>query len=228
MPRYAIYFVPYVNAGLWEFGCRAIGYDSLHGRDVPFHDHAFYARPDVAGLTADPRRYGFHGTLKAPFALADGRSIAELEDAAAAFAAKQARFACEKLQPAAIGDFLALVPAEANAKLQDLAASCTREFEQFRAPLPAPDRERRLKQALSPRQIANLDQWGYPYVFEEFRFHMTLTGRLPGDVKATALDALQSIYVRFAGPVVFDAITLCEQNSRDARFLVRRQFMFRR
>ena len=227
MKRYAVYFVPYANAGLWDYGCRAVGYDSVHGCDVPFHAHPFYQRADIADLTADPRRYGFHGTLKAPFALAEGRTVAELEAAVAQFAATRAPFTCRALQPAAIGRFLALVPVEPLPMLQDLAADCTRVFDSFRGPLPAADRERRLNQPLSPRQIGYLDQWGYPYVFEELRFHMTLTGRLADDVKGVALAALQELYSRHSGPVTFDAITICEQNARDTRFLVRRQFMLR-
>ena len=34
------------------------------------------------------------------------------------------------------------------------------------------------RRGLSERQIELLDAYGYPYVFEEFRFHMTLTDRL--------------------------------------------------
>ena len=51
-------------------------------------------------------------------------------------------------------------------------------FNAYRAPLSAADRERRIKAKLSPRQIELMDQWGYPYVLDEYRFHMTLTGAL--------------------------------------------------
>jgi hypothetical protein len=31
---------------------------------------------------------------------------------------------------------------------------------------------------LNQSQVANLDRWGYPYLFADFRFHMTLTGKV--------------------------------------------------
>ena len=42
------------------------------------------------------------------------------------------------------------------------------------------------KSGLTDRQEALLTQWGYPYVMEEFRFHITLTGALdPAHLDAT-------------------------------------------
>ena len=89
---------------------------------------------------------------------------------------------------------MALVPDAANAALDDLAAACVRAFDRFRAPLSAKDRARRAPQRLSPRQREYLDQWGYPFVFEEFRFHMTLTGRLPPGEAEVVRDALAAAH----------------------------------
>ena len=38
--------------------------------------------------------------------------------------------------------------------------------------------ERRGLDSLSERQRGNFERWGYPYIFDEFRFHMTLSCRL--------------------------------------------------
>src|SRR6202000_780688 len=44
---------------------------------------------------------------------------------------------------------------------------------------PSPDDlGRRLAAPLTERQRALLVEWGYPYVFDEFRFHMTLSNSL--------------------------------------------------
>src|SRR5207245_1192733 len=80
-----------------------------------------------------------------------------------------------------ISGFIAVIPAEPVAELQQLAADCARDFDSFRAPLGAEDRARRRPEKLTERQRDYLDRWGYPYVMEEFRFHMTLTGRLDAE-----------------------------------------------
>lgn len=226
MTRYAIYFVPQFDTALWTFGCRAVGYDSSTGSDVAFHDHPFYRRGEIKAWTDDPRRYGCHATLKPPFELAEGTTIEALESTASAFASARSPFGVDRFRVKAIGSFLALTPAGASPDLEALAGDCIRTFEPFRASLSAADRERRLKSPLTERQIAHLDQWGYPYVFDEFRFHMTLTGRLPEDVKADALHALTELYAPIDRPVTFDSICVCEQADRQSRFRVRQRFGF--
>ncbi len=224
MRRYAIYFVPAADSALWDFGRTCIGYDSYTGADVAFHGHAFYQHENIRAWTADPRRYGFHATLKSPFALAPGTTVGELDEAAEKFASGQGAVVVEALKVAAIGGFLALVPAGPSRDLDALAADCVRAFERFRAPLSDTDRARRLQSALTAKQIELLDRWGYPYVFEEFRFHMTLTGRLSDDIRAAGLAALRDLYAPLAAPLQCDAIAVCEQVDRNARFRVRRRF----
>lgn len=124
-----------------------------------------------------PRRYGFHATLKPPFRLSEGSTERELLDALEAFThtADAARLGTLKL--AALSGFLALRP-EREGAVGRLAADIVREFDRFRAPLTQEETARRKPQALNDRQRDLLDRWGYPYVMSEFRFHMTLTGRL--------------------------------------------------
>src|SRR5690606_14670812 len=131
-----------------------------------------------AGMCASASRYGFHATLKAPMELAPGRSPAELVPAVDAFARSRAPVTIGKLKIAALGGFLALVPVEQSDELTRFAMDCVTAFEPFRAPLDDASRSRRLDAQLSARQAELLEAYGYPYVAEEFRFHMTLTDSL--------------------------------------------------
>ena len=177
-PRYAIYYAPAPGSVLDRFGASLLGYDAYGGDDLPFPDEVALARPDWRELTQDPRKYGFHATLKAPMALAPGGNEAELAAACASFAATARTIPVIEPVIDSISGFIAVVPARPPAELLQLAADVTREFDPFRAPLTPEDRARRNPAKLTPRQCEYLDLWGYPYVMEEFRFHMTLTGRL--------------------------------------------------
>ena len=170
--RYAIYFTPPAENPLTRAG------SSWLGRDV------------FTGVTSDPKvsvellrdttRYGFHGTLKAPFHLAEGKSEADLVATFDAFAREQVPFIMPKLVLGQIGSFFALVPGEESAEaIHALSDAAVRTFEPYRAPLAAADIARRNPEKLAPAQKANLLTWGYPYVLETFRFHMTLTDRIP-------------------------------------------------
>jgi hypothetical protein len=76
-----------------------------------------------------------------------------------------------------LGSFLALQMPVPCVDLQTLAAACVSEFDCFRAPESVSDKARRTK-GLDERQRAHLDNWGYPYVMDQWRFHMTLTNAL--------------------------------------------------
>lgn len=174
MKRYALYFAP-ADRGLWQAGAAWLGWDAETGLAV--------AHTDVAGLAAAtlaPRKYGFHATLKAPFRLAEGATAEDLDQALAFEAAQIAPVVLPGLEVASLGGrFLALRPAGNEAGLGALAAEVVTRFEPFRAPPTAAEIARRNPEALSPRQRALLAAFGYPYVFEEFRFHLTLSGDLP-------------------------------------------------
>ena len=181
-PRYAIYFVPAAATPLYRFGAAVLGYDCRSGQDVPFIDGVDPA--SWPAIVREPKVYGFHATLKAPIRLADGVSQGDLVRAVSEFAARQEAVPQAPLALRTLGSFIALVPAGEADGINHLAAECVRVFDHLRAPLTPDDRARRLKSPLTPRQIEYLDRWGYPYVFEDFRFHMTLTGALaPSDLE---------------------------------------------
>ncbi len=184
--------------------------------------------PDWRDLTADPRKYGFHATLKAPLSLATGTTEAELLAACEAFA--EAPRAVPVIRPIveAISGFIAVVPASPSGELDQLAATCVREFDRFRAPLTPEDRARRNPARLTPRQYEQLDRWGYPYVMDDFRFHMTLTGRLPAERRAPILAMLQQ---RFAAldiaTLAIDRFALFRQTDAGSRFRIIGSWPFR-
>lgn len=223
-PRYAIYAAPPPDDPLWGFGSTAIGYDAARAVDVGFPQGSPFDRPDWCALTEEPRRYGFHGTLKAPFALAGGRSEAELMEAAMLFAERAEAFTIPELAVKALTRFVALVPAAPAPALDQLAGDCVTAFEPFRADLDPADRARRLKAPLTDRQIAQLDTYGYPYVFEDFRYHMTLTGPLPADILTDVTQALADAYRPVAAPFRVDAIVLFVQPERAGRFTILARF----
>ena len=128
----------------------------------------------------------------------------------------------------AIGNFVALTPLIPNEELQDLARDCVTYFDRFRAPLAESDMARRLATPLTPRQKELLEAWGYPYVMEQFRFHMTLTSSLPDDVRATMVGELSRRYsdeVRRTD-LLIDGFALFRQDRRDSRFRITQRFSF--
>jgi putative phosphonate metabolism protein len=220
-PRYAIYYTAAPGSALGRFGVSLLGYDSHRGEDLPFPDEVMQAMPAWPGLTRDPRKYGFHATLKAPMALADGKTEAQLAAACELFTDLARPVPVIRPVIDSISGFIAVIPAEPQAELELLAAEATKAFDPFRAPLSPEDRARRNPDKLTPRQRDYLDRWGYPYIFEEFRFHMTLTGRLAAERREPVVAMLRE---RFAatgiGPLAIDAIALCRQEYPNSRFRV--------
>jgi putative phosphonate metabolism protein len=222
--RYAVYFAPRPASPLARFGASWLGYDVASGTAA--------AQPEVAGIaaerlhtiTAEPRRYGFHATLKPPFVLSAHRDAGELDEAAARLAAETAGFAAPPLRLAQISGFWALILSEPCPAMHALADACVSAFDRFRAPPSDADLARRRRARLSPRQEALLAAWGYPYVMDEFRFHMTLTARLDGDEGAAVGRLLAPLVEGLCrGPLTVDAISLFCQDAADAPFrLIRR------
>ena len=224
-PRYAIYYAAAAGSDLARFGAQLLGYDAHSGEDLPFADGVLPSLPDWRDLTRDPRKYGFHATLKAPLTLAPGLTEAELLAACATFAATPRPIPVIQPVVDSISGFIAVVPAECPAELTRLAANCVRDFDKFRAPLTAEDRARRNPSALTPRQCEHLDRWGYPYVMEDFRFHMTLTGRLEAQRREPILAMLRG---RFSAlgltRLAIDQIAVFRQDGADSRFRILDQF----
>lgn len=217
-PRYAIYYAPSADSALHRFGSTMLGYDAVSGDDLPFPDGV---APDWREVTQDPRKYGFHATLKAPMVLADGKRESDLLEACAAFASRPRRIPVIEPVVDAISGFIAVIPARRSAELERLAADAVTELDAFRAPLTAEDRARRNPAKLSSRQRDYLDRWGYPYVIEEFRFHMTLTGRLGDERRGEIVAWLRERFATLGlATLAIDRIALFKQADVASRFQI--------
>ena len=180
--RYAIYYTPAPKTALADFGAAWLGWDSAAGRDV---SHPVIDGVDVEVVTETPRKYGFHGTIKPPFRLSTGRSPEALDAALANLSADAGPIDLPGLQLTRLGRFLALVPMGDASALAVLAARAVQELDVFRAPATDAELAKRRAARLSPEQDAMLVRWGYPYVLDQFRFHLTLTGRLDRETANT-------------------------------------------
>jgi hypothetical protein len=220
-PRYAIYFVPAADSALYRFGAAVLGYDCYTGNDLDFPGSLPMETSAWRDLTCEPRRYGFHATLKAPFHLAKDADEPALIDALSAFCRSMECIPAFAPIIAALAGFIAITPAAADPAVDRLAAACVTAFDRFRAPLSAQDRDRHVI-GLTERQTGNLDRWGYPFVFDDFRLHLTLTGRLGADRHGVVLAYLQDRFAAAWGRrrVPIDRIALVRQDRPDARFLV--------
>ena len=216
MKRFAIYYAPRDGA-FADAAARWLGWDLARGCAV--------AQPDVPGLaelTAEPRKYGFHGTIKPPFRLADGTSPDDLAAAIADLAQRLRPVQVPGLEMILLEGFLAFVPGHDPA-LTTLAAAVVEGLEGFRAPLTPAEIARRRPDILTPRQRDLLAVYGYPYVKEEFQFHLTLSGRL-GTADAPALQKVALAH--FAGlipqPFRLEDLCLCGEDAAGRFHLLHR------
>ena len=201
--RYALYYAPPAESAWMRFAER------------------WFSDPRHAALTAAPRRYGFHATLKAPFRLARGSSVAALLEEVDRYCATRISFVAPMLRVERLRNFLALVPAERDPRLDALASDCVVRFERFRAPLTAAELARRSKAPLSAREATHLVCWGYPYVLDAFRFHFSLTGPLDG----TAAPEVPEVP---AEALHIDAVCVFEEPAPGAAFRLVHQARFGR
>ncbi|MDA7423716.1 DUF1045 domain-containing protein [Thalassococcus lentus] len=211
--RFALYYV-FPDGALAEFGSAWLGWDIAQGRQANQFDLA--GLPDA---TTAPRKYGFHGTLKPPFRLVNGCTAQDLQAAVAELAERCPMAECEGLQLSVLGRFLALTPLGDTAAVQRVAETCVRDLDHFRAPATEHEIARRMKAGLSERQRSQLLQWGYPYVMEDFRFHITLTARLPKKEIATWVEAVEHHLPKLPAPFTLSEIALCGERE-DGRFEV--------
>ena len=186
--RYAIYYTP-APGPLADFGAAWLGWDIATGTERPHPDIPGLPEP-VSKITKTPRKYGFHATIKPPFRLAPETTEADLSAAAEAVCAGLSPVTLDGLRLARIGHFLALVPEGDTAALSHLAATMVKDLDHFRAPADEAELTRRRARGLSPRQEEMLTSWGYPYVLDEFRFHMTLSGGFGEDVLTRTIEAI--------------------------------------
>jgi putative phosphonate metabolism protein len=226
--RYAIYWAPLRDSVLARLGASWLGRDS--------EGHVVARRPPVAGftdgsldtLTAEPRRYALHATLKPPFALPENTDPAMLRQALAGFAATQPRVILPALRLTRLERFIALTLSAPCPALDDLAADCVTAFDRFRAPPSPAELARRRAAILSPAGEAHLARWGYPYVLDRFRFHVTLTGPLePAEAERLMAPLAALFQPATDAPVALDDLALFHEPSASAPFRLVERFALR-
>ena len=214
--RFGIYFAPKPGP-LAEFGATWLGWDLECGTAQSQFDV-----PGIREFTDKPRKYGFHGTLKPPFRLADGRNAKELES--------ELEELCSELEPARsgplelskLGHFLAFTPTGDMEDLAELAARLVQNLDRFRAEPGESELARRRAAGLTPAQEANLADWGYPYVLDEFRFHLTLSGKLSAEDQNIAAVAIKEHAPTLKEPFTIDQVALVGERQDGMFELIRR------
>jgi putative phosphonate metabolism protein len=214
--RVAVYYAPAADDPLAAAGAAWLGRDAEQNTSLPQPPV-----PDIAALTQEPRRYGFHATLKPPMRLASGSTWFGFVAAVRAMAASIPPFDLPSLHVADLHGFLALRETAYCAPLQALCDRCVADLDAFRTPPDAAELERRRKAGLSPAQDAMLQRWGYPYVFDTWFFHMTLTRRLDDAEKARVKPLAEAFLAdAVAAPRQVRDICLFTQAAPDADFVI--------
>ncbi|WP_425073440.1 DUF1045 domain-containing protein [Sagittula sp. S175] len=215
--RYAVYYMPRPSA-LATFGAQWLGWDAQAAREC--------VQPEIEGmadLTRGPQKYGFHGTLKAPFRLAAGCSVEGLREAVASLAACTAGARSEGLTLTQLGRWFALTPTGEGDDIARVAATCVTALDGFRALPTEAEMAKRRKGVLNAAQEAHLQRWGYPYVLDQFRFHLTLTGSA-ARARAGAIEAaIRAHLPDLPTPFLVEDICLCGERA-DGRFELLERF----
>lgn len=216
MKRFAIYYAPEAGA-FADFAAHWLGWDAAQGVAMP-QPHVPGLPRALACITAAPRKYGFHGTIKPPFHLADGTDADGLHAATAALGASLAPVTLPGLALRRMGGFVALTPEGDTTALAHLATAVLRRLDAFRAPPGTAEIARRNPDRLTPSQRENLAKWGYPYVMGDFQFHLTLTGEMPETEADTVLQILAPLVCPLiAKPFIIDSLCLFGE-AADGRF----------
>lgn len=225
--RYAIYYAPSPDSALAELGANWLGRNNDLASAIPQQSVAGISPDRLREITASAHHYGFHATLKPPFAIAAEGTPEQLDAALANFAKKQKTIDRLALKVGCLDGFLALLLAEESMEIRNLAAACVREFDAFRAPPSQQDLARRRQAPLTDLEDALLQRWGYPYVMEAFRFHMTLTCRLAEEERDPLENTIRTLFGPIAAKgVSIDGISLFHQESRDSAFRLLRRYPF--
>lgn len=220
-PRYAIYAAPWPGSALARLGATWLGRDVESGLSP--------TPPPLSGLdpgrwmalTESPRLYGFHATLKAPFALAPGAEARDLDQAVAALAEAEAPAPPVPLSLSCHRGFFALRPTEPRdaAPLNRIEAACVTTLDRFRASPTERELARRRAPGLTQRQEAILIRWGYPFALEEFAFHMTLTGQVPAPERPAVEAALTPLLADLDPcAITVDHLSVFRQDEPDLPF----------
>jgi putative phosphonate metabolism protein len=220
--RYAAYFAPPVDSPWWRAGSRWLGRDAFTGELHSLPSLPGLITVDQSRLTAAPRRYGWHATLKAPFAIAADVDLQQLRKLLRVVCSDLAPFTLPSLEVTLLDDFLALVPKQQSADIDRVARACVTGLHALAAPLSVADLARRRAAGLTPEEDALLLRWGYPYVMDRFQFHMSLTGPLR-ETPMSTISVLKNAAREYFAPLPpcrFDSVALFAEPAPGADFVL--------
>lgn len=219
--RVAAYFTPPEDDPLTRNAAEWLGRDAFTGAAILQPAVDDFPAGEIADMTAFPRRYGFHATIKPPMRLAEGVQLEDVSAALAELCRPRAPITTPPLQVAQLGAFFALTFAESSPQVSDFAAEIVRGLDHLRAPPTGEDLDRLSRDHLTESQRHNLEKWGYPYLFGDFLFHMTLTGPVPESRQPAMSRALNGRFAPFLGrPIVINALSLFVENDPPGPFRV--------
>jgi hypothetical protein len=220
--RCAVYFVPDIHSAWWQAGSAWLGRCAATGQPM--------AQPPLAGIspqaqwavTAEPRRYGWHATLKAPFKIMPGENLKSVMLALKALADRLTACDLPSLQVSTQGGFMALRPEGDLSRINSAAAACVQDLHRFASPLSEADLVRRRQAPLTPEQDRLMLAWGYPYVLDAFEFHLSLTNKLDdlSDDMRTAWQLAAQAHFASLGVCRFDRLALFVEPQRGADFVL--------
>ncbi len=222
MKRFAVYFVPPPQSPLAAAANRWFG------------DHPGAAAADTQKrrlapqryrcILAGPRHYGFHATIQPPFHPAKGVSQELISSALEHLCCRHQPFLLPPLVITFMHTFFCLRPAATTPELSALAAETVQTLLVLRQPPDEAEKEKRRAANLSSRQEKILQKWGYPYLMEEYRFHLSLTGKIDdeGEIPALLQDLKEIFAAAAQEQMHFAELCLCvEENGAPLRLLRR-------
>jgi Protein of unknown function (DUF1045) len=221
--RYAVYFTPRANTQWALAGSQWLGRCIFSGKVFEAPVVEGMTPNELNALTQEPRRYGWHATLKAPFRLAvnpQAASEGALVDAMTRLVSSMQAFTLPPLRVGMMRNFVALRADGDQKRINAIARACVTNLHYLAQELDEQALARRRKAHLSPEQDRMLVQWGYPWVLEQFQFHLSLSGpvdRLNLDTRWALLNAAQQHFA-IEEDCRFDQISLFFEPHPDAPF----------
>ena len=220
--RHAAYFAPALQSQAWDLGSQWLG--RCAHQMTPLQQPQFdnLSSEVFEKLTSAPRLYGWHATLKAPFELNSNAKLEELQPAFRQLAHNTVSAFHLPLKLVEMGDFLALVPSHPSPDLQKFAEHCVRQLHALALPLSETEIQRRTGAGLTARQTALLHAWAYPFVMDQFQFHLTLSGSLR-NVESHVKIKLKAAAQEWFAPLLehgldIDAVTWFSQDQKNGDF----------
>ncbi len=218
--RVAIYFLPKKNSSLENFGKNLLGRDinkkkkiSLTRRQKYFINRGFTYFDELKDYCEEPAKYGFHATLKAPFRLKRNVKTKNFYDVISHIAAQHSRFKIKGLKIVYSKKFTLITSRKPNKLLINLEKDLVKHLDTFRAELNKTEIKKRIPDSLTFKQNKYLKEWGYPFVFDQFKFHMTLMNQNNNKLSNKQKLELEKLIYKISNNVIeFNEISLLGEN----------------